>query len=360
MVDGEDDVDRAGRGRQRRDQRADERPAALDQDRRGDHDRRGHRHLERKLKPECGIEGHETVWAAAKETWRREAASYRLFLQERGSALDEGEADVEMAVCLVVGRGTVPLKRRPRAELSHQDRHHRRHRRGRRRHRRGGAGDRAEAQRGVGPADHHREPRRRRAHHRRVGGRQRNAGRPHADGGGGRDVRHQSRRSIPGTRFRSIPTRRSRRSPGWFASITRWSPRRRFRRTAWRTSSRMAKAKPSSVTYGTAGVGSGPHVNIARLQNVAGIQLVPVHYRGATPSLERRDGRPHQHDADQRQLRAAEFPRRPGQDARHRQPASGCRRCPTCRPSPKAATCRASSPGHGSAWRPPAGRRRTS
>jgi tripartite-type tricarboxylate transporter receptor subunit TctC len=47
----------------------------------------------------------------------------------------------------------------------------------------------------------------------------------------------------------------------------------------------MAKAKPSSITYGTAGVGSGPHVNIARLQNVAGIQMVPVHYRGATPSL---------------------------------------------------------------------------
>ena len=47
----------------------------------------------------------------------------------------------------------------------------------------------------------------------------------------------------------------------------------------------MAKAKPNSITYGTAGVGSGPHVNIARLQNVAGIQLVPIHYRGATPSL---------------------------------------------------------------------------
>ena len=47
----------------------------------------------------------------------------------------------------------------------------------------------------------------------------------------------------------------------------------------------MAKAKPNSITYGTAGIGSGPHVNIARLQNVAGIQLVPVHYRGATPSL---------------------------------------------------------------------------
>jgi len=47
----------------------------------------------------------------------------------------------------------------------------------------------------------------------------------------------------------------------------------------------MSKTKPNSITYGTAGVGSGPHVNIARLQNVAGIQMVPVHYRGATPSL---------------------------------------------------------------------------
>jgi tripartite-type tricarboxylate transporter receptor subunit TctC len=47
----------------------------------------------------------------------------------------------------------------------------------------------------------------------------------------------------------------------------------------------MAKAKPDSITYGTAGVGSGPHVNIARLQHVAGIRMVPVHYRGATPSM---------------------------------------------------------------------------
>ena len=47
----------------------------------------------------------------------------------------------------------------------------------------------------------------------------------------------------------------------------------------------MAKAKPKSITYGTAGVGSGPHVNIARLQNAAGIEMVPVHYRGATPSF---------------------------------------------------------------------------
>jgi tripartite-type tricarboxylate transporter receptor subunit TctC len=46
----------------------------------------------------------------------------------------------------------------------------------------------------------------------------------------------------------------------------------------------LAKQKPSTVTYGTAGIGSGPHVNVARLQNTAGIKLVAVHYRGATPA----------------------------------------------------------------------------
>ena len=47
----------------------------------------------------------------------------------------------------------------------------------------------------------------------------------------------------------------------------------------------MAKAKPNQVTYGTAGVASGPHVNMVRLENVTSTAFVPVHYRGATPSL---------------------------------------------------------------------------
>src|SRR5688572_15484308 len=45
----------------------------------------------------------------------------------------------------------------------------------------------------------------------------------------------------------------------------------------------MAKAKPNSITYGSAGVGSGPHVNIARLENVAGIKMTHIPYKGATP-----------------------------------------------------------------------------
>jgi tripartite-type tricarboxylate transporter receptor subunit TctC len=46
----------------------------------------------------------------------------------------------------------------------------------------------------------------------------------------------------------------------------------------------MAKKQPGTITYGTAGIGSGPHVNVARLENAAGIKLLAVHYRGATPA----------------------------------------------------------------------------
>lgn len=47
----------------------------------------------------------------------------------------------------------------------------------------------------------------------------------------------------------------------------------------------LAKEKPGTLTYGTAGVGSGPHMNMARLENATGAKLVAVHYRGATPAL---------------------------------------------------------------------------
>lgn len=47
----------------------------------------------------------------------------------------------------------------------------------------------------------------------------------------------------------------------------------------------LAKQKPGTLTYGTAGVGSGPHLNMVRLENVAGVKFVAVHYRGAAPAL---------------------------------------------------------------------------
>lgn len=47
----------------------------------------------------------------------------------------------------------------------------------------------------------------------------------------------------------------------------------------------LAKQKPDVLTYGTAGVGSAPHMSMAMLENMAGIKLLAVHYRGATPAL---------------------------------------------------------------------------
>jgi tripartite-type tricarboxylate transporter receptor subunit TctC len=47
----------------------------------------------------------------------------------------------------------------------------------------------------------------------------------------------------------------------------------------------LAKQKPGTLTYGTAGVGSGPHLNMVRLENVTGAKFVTVHYRGATPAM---------------------------------------------------------------------------
>jgi tripartite-type tricarboxylate transporter receptor subunit TctC len=47
----------------------------------------------------------------------------------------------------------------------------------------------------------------------------------------------------------------------------------------------LAKQKPGEITYGTSGIGAAGHVNVALLENMAGIKLAPVHYRGATPAL---------------------------------------------------------------------------
>jgi len=47
----------------------------------------------------------------------------------------------------------------------------------------------------------------------------------------------------------------------------------------------LAKQKPGQITYGTAGVGSAPHMNMALFESMAGVKLQPVHYRGAAPAL---------------------------------------------------------------------------
>jgi len=47
----------------------------------------------------------------------------------------------------------------------------------------------------------------------------------------------------------------------------------------------LARQNPRTITYATAGVGSAPHLNPAMLENLAGVQFVPVHYRGAALAM---------------------------------------------------------------------------
>ncbi len=48
----------------------------------------------------------------------------------------------------------------------------------------------------------------------------------------------------------------------------------------------LAKAKPGQVNYGTFGVGSSGHLNMEAFKTAAGIDLVPVHYKGAAPAMQ--------------------------------------------------------------------------
>src|SRR3954447_5351078 len=47
----------------------------------------------------------------------------------------------------------------------------------------------------------------------------------------------------------------------------------------------LANKKPGEITYGTAGVGSAPDMNIIKFENMAKAKLQPIHYRGAAPAL---------------------------------------------------------------------------
>ena len=47
----------------------------------------------------------------------------------------------------------------------------------------------------------------------------------------------------------------------------------------------LAGKKPGEITYGTAGVGSAPHMNMIKFENMAKVKLQPIHYRGAAPAL---------------------------------------------------------------------------
>ena len=47
----------------------------------------------------------------------------------------------------------------------------------------------------------------------------------------------------------------------------------------------LAKEKPSSVSFGTAGLGTAPHMGALLLESLTGAKLTAIHYRGANPAL---------------------------------------------------------------------------
>jgi tripartite-type tricarboxylate transporter receptor subunit TctC len=48
----------------------------------------------------------------------------------------------------------------------------------------------------------------------------------------------------------------------------------------------LAKEKPGQLNYGTYGVGSSGHLNMEMFKNMAGVNFVAVHYKGATPAMQ--------------------------------------------------------------------------
>ena len=47
----------------------------------------------------------------------------------------------------------------------------------------------------------------------------------------------------------------------------------------------LARQKPGQLTYGTASIGSAPHMNMLKFETMTGVKLQAVHYRGAAPAL---------------------------------------------------------------------------
>jgi len=48
----------------------------------------------------------------------------------------------------------------------------------------------------------------------------------------------------------------------------------------------LAKAKPGQLNYGTYGVGSSGHLNMEMFKTMTGTNMIPVHYKGATPAMQ--------------------------------------------------------------------------
>src|SRR5581483_2709202 len=48
----------------------------------------------------------------------------------------------------------------------------------------------------------------------------------------------------------------------------------------------MAKAKPNTISYASQGVGSSGHITAAQFQQIAGVDIVHVPYKGGAPAVQ--------------------------------------------------------------------------
>lgn len=47
----------------------------------------------------------------------------------------------------------------------------------------------------------------------------------------------------------------------------------------------LAKARPGQITFGTGGIGSTPHMSMELFKAMAGVDILPVHYKGESPAI---------------------------------------------------------------------------
>ena len=99
----------------------------------------------------------------------------------------------------------------------------------------------------------------------------------------------------------------------------------------------LAKAKPDTMSYASAGFGSLPHLSAAEFLRQAGISLVHVPYKGNQPATDRsaRGDRCSSCRARSAGCAPASMPARSG--CCWSRPRTGCRTSRTCRPRPKPA-----------------------
>ena len=151
--------------------------------------------------------------------------------------------------------------------------------------------DRPEADRDVGPTSHRRQPARCRRNDWRGGRRQ--VGARMATRCSCNSAAHAYNPSIypePVVRHGQGLHRRSRRSAG---SRTCSSSRRRTGYQDRRRSDRRGEAKPGALNFGSAGTGSGTHINAEKFRLAAGIDVVHIPYKGHARSADRHDDGSH-------------------------------------------------------------------